>query len=410
MPHSTSATFDLDMEIVDSTEHVSVSVVDNLRDVEALRSEWSAMQWHPNSDIDFYTNVVRAWSDRCKPYVLAIRRLGVLEAILVGRAETVRVDCNFGYKTLFRMKARQLTFIYGGTLGEFSYESCLAILDTIRATLDRGEADLAEFHFIKTHSNLYRALKLKERIREPHATAQLHRSSTVGIGAQDALRRLSAKRRKNLRWKKLLHDFEGGVNIQIFEAPGSVAQMYADVESIACKTYHRQLGVGFDGSEELRQRLTSEGMRGHLRAYVLYLASQPVAFWIATAYKGALYSDFMGYDPALAKYSPGMYLITKILEDICRGESDPTIEKVDWGLGDAEYKEALGDSSWIEANVKIFSRAPRGFALKLAIVPIDMVNARLKHALAHSGMLQKVKTRWRRRLTGTEGSVQQASK
>jgi hypothetical protein len=396
MSYSASIAVDPDQQHVCHAEDGSLFVIDTLKDLEAIRDSWSAMQWHPNADIDFYVDVVRAWGKRCRPHVLVISRNGSPEAMLVGRAETVSIDFRLGYRTLFRLRARQLTFIYGGMLGEFSPQNCSIFIEAIQTSLRRREADVAEFHFIRTNSDLYHVLSASKQIRGFSSVVQIHRSGTIGCSADDTYRKLSAKRRKNLRWKKLLHDFEGLVNIHCFSESGKMPQMLADVESIAGKTYHRQLGVGFDGSEELRQRMTAEAKRGRLRAYVLYLASHPTAFWIVTAYKDVLYSDFMGYDPIHAKYSPGMYLITKTLEDLCA--DDPTVKLVDWGLGDAQYKQVLGDNSWTEANVRLFGPTLKGMALKIITIPIAIADAWLKRTLANSGLLQNVKTRWRQHL------------
>ncbi len=405
MSPSAFATLVQDPKIVDTTEHVSVSVVNDLRDVEALRAEWSALQWHPNSDIDFYINVVRSWSDRCKPYILAIRRGGTVEAILVGRDETVQIDCAFGYKSLFRVGARQLTFIYGGMLGQYSPKTCMAILSAIRATLDRGERDLVEFHFIRDDSTLYPMLVGK---KQSTLHAQAHYSTELGTeDTRDVYCRMSAKRRNALRsqQKKLMRDFREEVWIHGYRHPEEISNALIDVESIASRTYHRSLGFGYDGSEELRQRLIAEAERGRLRVYLLYLASRPIAFWIATAYKGVLYSDFMGYDPELAKYSPGMYLTVKTLEGMSRSEVDQAIWKIDWGLGDAQYKQVLGTDKWTEDQVRLFGRTPRGFLLRLTVVPMDVLSAQLKRVLARSGMLQRIKTKWRQRRMGVEAQA-----
>lgn len=405
MTHSASIEPDSELLHACPSDAGSVAVINDLKGLEILRSSWSEMQWHPNTDIDFYTDVVRAWGDQCKPHVLAISRDGSPEALLVGRAEMVSIDCRLGYKTLFRVKAHQLTFIYGGMLGDFSSENCTILIKAINDSLRQREVDLVEFHFIRTDSNLYRALSAPRQARASSSLVQIHRSTSVGYSADDTYRKMSAKRRKNLRGKKLIQDFEGRINIRCFHEPDSLAEMFADVESIACKTYHRKLGVGFDGSEELCQRMIAESKRGRFRAYVLYLSNRPAAFWIATAYKGVLYSDFLGYDPIDAKYSPGMYLITKTLESLCHSEIDSTIRKVDWGLGDAQYKQVLSDSTWTEANVRIFGTTLRGMTIKATIVPIATVDTWLKRALVNSGLLQNIKTRWRRHLLQKQTSA-----
>lgn len=390
----------LDLRHTDASNSDAVTVISSLEDFARIRSSWSSLQWHPNADIDFYTDIVRAWIGQCRPHILTIGINDSPEALLVGRVETVSIDCRLGYKTLFRVKARQLTFIYGGTLGQFTSKNCTIFINTIRDSLKQHEADLAEFHFIRTDSEFYQTLCAIDPATALHSPKQIHRSTSVGCIPDDTYRGMSAKRRKKLRGKKLLQDFEGQISIRCFHEVDRLAEMFADVESIARNTYHRKLGVGFDGSEELYQRIIEESKRGRFRAYVLYLANKPSAFWIATAYKGVLYSDFMGYDPIVAKYSPGMYLITKTLEGLCDSKIDSTIKKVDWGLGDAQYKQVLSDISWNEANVRMFGPTLRGVAIKAVVVPVTIIDSWLKIILAHSGILQSIKTRWRRRLLG----------
>lgn len=406
MVHSISSMRLPSQPCVVSTQGAGIAVIDDLNRLEDIRSNWTAMQRHPNADIDFYTGVVRGWGPRCTPHVLVLTKNDCCEAILVGRAENVSIDCKLGYQTLCKVNARQLTFIYGGMLGDFSPQNCSHLLQTVQTSLKRGEADLADFHFIRTDSHLYNLLSSTAGVRNCNSSVQIHRSTALAGSVDGMFGKLSPKVRKNLRWqeKKLLRDFKGEVDIRCFCHPDNVAEMFTDIESVAAKTYHRQLGVGFDGSEELRQRLTAEADRGRLRAYVLYLAGRPAAFWIATAYKRALYSDFMGYDPGHARHSPGMHLIVKTLESLCTGNDDPGLREVDWGLGDAQYKEVLGDYSWTEANIRIFGPHLRGTALRLLTTPIATADAWLKRTLAHSGSLQSMKTRWRRHLADKQVS------
>ena len=88
-------------------------------------------------------------------HVLALYKGDKPETMLVGRAEAARIECKIGYKTLCHIKARQLTFIYGGQLGDLSVENCTMLFNAIMASLRRGEADVAEFHFRRTDSPLY---------------------------------------------------------------------------------------------------------------------------------------------------------------------------------------------------------------------------------------------------------------
>lgn len=388
----------------------SVSIVCDLAGVEHLRGSWSSWQWHPNTDIDFYMGVVRSWQERCRPHVLALYRNNEPEAMLVGRAEDTRIECKIGYKAICHIKARQLTFIYGGQLGDLSPENCTVLFNAIMSSLRCGEADMAEFHFLRTDSPLY-ALASGSQLglaRDLAPCVQIHRSTALPTSGEEFYRTLSAKVRKNQRWqaKKITQEFDGNVRIRCFREADDLAEMFQDVERVASKTYQRQLGVGFDGAQDLRERLCAEANRGRLRAYVLYLGGEPAAFWVGTVYQSTLHSDFMGYDPAYSKYSPGMYLVVKSVEELCDSYPHEAVRHIDWGLGDAQYKEVLGDCSWMEAQIQVFAPTVRGMGVNLLRTPIALIDLLLKRVLSRSGKLQLVKTKWRKRLQQKDAAGQ----
>jgi hypothetical protein len=387
---------------------VTVATLRDLSEVEGLRECWSRWQWHPNADIDFYQDIVRSWQARCRPHVLVLYKNGIPDAILVGRAENTKIECKIGYKTLWNIKARQLTFIYGGQLGNFSSENCTIFFKEIMESLRRKDADVAEFHFLRTDSALHTLVSGVQvgLGRDFAPCVQVHRSTELPSSSQEFYGTLSGKVRKNQRWqaKKIIQEFDGDVTIRCYRDAGDIAQMFRDIEKVAAKTYQRQLGVGFETTQELHDRLSAEAGRGRLRAYVLYLRGEPAAFWIGTVYRNTLYSDFMGYDPAYGKYSPGMYLVVKSVEELCDLRSKEPVRCIDWGLGDAQYKEVLGGSSWTESQIQVFGPTAKGVGATLLRTPIALTDLFLKRALSRSGALQRVKTRWRNHLRQKEAS------
>ena len=387
------------------TRTARVSIIRNLDGVERLRSVWAPWQRHPNSDIDFYMGIVRSWQERCRPHIVAIYKDDEPQAMLVGRAEDTRIECKIGYKILGSVRARRLTFIYGGQLGNLSPQNCALLFSAIKESLRRGEADLAELHFVRTDSPLY-ALACSSQAglgRDFAPCVQVHRSTALPTSADEFYGTLSVKARKNQRWqaKKVAQEFGVNAKIRCFREPEHMTEMFRDLEVIASKTYQRRLGVGFDGTLEQRERLCADANRGRLRAYVLYLAGEPAAFWVGTVYRNKLHSDFMGYDPAYSKYSPGMYVVMKSVEELCDSYPHEAVRHIDWGLGDAQYKQVLGDCSWMEAQVKIFAPTARGLGVNLLTTPTALAELLLKRVLSRSGTLQKTKTKWRQRLRKT---------
>jgi CelD/BcsL family acetyltransferase involved in cellulose biosynthesis len=206
--------------------------------------------------------------------------------------------------------------------------------------------------------------------------------------------------KKHRYWAKrtvrmLEKDFPGGVRYTSFSTPKEVERLFTDVLCVARKTYQWGLGVGFQGSEENRQRLMLEARNGWFRGYVVYVKEEPVAFWICTVYKGTGYLDYTGYDPDFGKYEVGTALLFRVIDEMCK----ENIKQLDFGVGSAFYKERLADSSFEEGTMCAFAFSLRGVllnALKLLTqFPVEL----MRNLLLRLGLEQKVKKLWRSYVT-----------
>jgi hypothetical protein len=383
---------------------VTVRVISSVSDVEEIRGIWAGWRQHPNSDIDFYLNTVRSRPEFLRPHVMVVFRGPRPEALLVGRLELRKVEANLGYAGLLLKETRALTFLYGGLLGTLSPEGSEALVRNIMSSLSQGDADLAYFNHLRVDSLLYRAaIEVPGRLsRDHYPKLQIHRSMSVPDTIEEFYQHLSAKVRKNLKWqaKKLVQEYSNGVGVRCFRDAESLDELIGDVEGIARKTYQRGLGVGFTDNPQTRRRLSLEAEKGWLHGYVLYVHNVPCAFWLGTVYLRTFHSDFMGYDPSFGKHSPGMFLIVKVIEDFCNfNNKRDRIAKIDFGLGDAQYKEVLGDLEWNDASLYVFSPKLRGVSLNLMRAPAAMLERTARRALEKSGLLDRVKKMWRLKST-----------
>jgi CelD/BcsL family acetyltransferase involved in cellulose biosynthesis len=176
--------------------------------------------------------------------------------------------------------------------------------------------------------------------------------------------------------------------------------LFRDVDQIASATYQRALGVGFADTPEMRGRMQLAAQRGWLQAFVLYLAGRPAAFWIGTRYRSCFFSDFMGYDVTHAKYSPGMYLILKGIEHFCEQNGPERVAEVDFGLGDAQYKQVLASRSWLEESWYIYSSTLRGATLNLSRTLTGVVDKSARTMLRKMKLEDSIKTGWRKWIAG----------
>ena len=307
-----------------------------------------------------------------------------------------------GYLQVARPEIRLISFIYGGLLGKLEQQSSDELVRVIVERLAGGDADAAYFSHIPQDSALALSLKRVPGIfgRDVFPTMQVHRSLKVPANVDSFYASLSPKVRKNQKWqaKKLSEAFEGCLEVRSLRRPEDLDTVFRHVDQIASTTYQRGMGVGFADTPEMRGRMQLAAQRGWLQVFLLYVAGRPAAFWVGSRYSGRFFSDFMGYDAAHAKYSPGMYLILKGIEHFCEEAGQERIEEIDFGLGDAQYKQVLATSSWTEGSCYIYSSNFRGATLNLSRMLTGVVDRSARTILRQLKLEDRVKTGWRKRL------------
>jgi Acetyltransferase (GNAT) domain len=391
-------------------EEMRLRIIRDFAGIEDIREVWSAWHSHPNSDIDFYLTILRSMPG-ASPYVVLLYRGEEPQALLAGRLENRQIDLKFGYKTLLKPKARVLTFIYKGLLGNASKENTKALVQEVMDALKRNEADAAMLGHVRLETPLSElGIRLPGFLCRDHGTsATMHRSMALGRNMDEVYAGLSKKSRTSLRskLKKFAADFPGQVRIRTFRDAADFEEMMRDIEQVAAKTYQRGLGVGFDTSAAMQERLQLEIEKGWFRAFVLYIEDKPCAFWIGKLYQGTFCSDSMGYDPAYSKHSPGIYLIMHVVEYFCGEKSEDRARQIDFGFGDAQYKTVLANEEWQEASIYIFARSCKGIGINLVRMPTAWANHWAQELLGKTSLLAKVKRMWRDRVmkSGQPGTV-----
>ncbi len=380
-----------------------VEILRSLEELEGIRDIWTRWQKHPNCDLDFYCRVVSSTPTMLRPHVMVVYRGERAEAMLVGRIDAGSVDLSVGYKKILGIRARTLTFLHGGLVGNKSAANCRELVRSIQSSLAGGEANLAYFNHLRTDEPMYDEL---DRLtghsgRRSFATLRNHRGMSLASSGEGFLRTLTSKERNNQkrRSKRMQEDFAGQIQIRCFRAPADLEKMIPDIDEIAKKTYQRALGVGFEDTPELRKRLQMEAERGWLRAYVLYLQERPCAFWMGNVYADTFYSGFTGYDPANANSAPGLYRLRREIERLCNENGEGILRGADFGLGDAEWKLIIGDQEWQEAPVFIFAPTAKGGLLRLVRRGTELLDLVGQKVLKRAQLLARVKKIWRGRLS-----------
>ena len=205
---------------------------------------------------------------------------------------------------------------------------------------------------------------------------------------------LSSHERNNhkRRAKRLRADFEDAVRIDRFDSVEQFSRLVRDVEFVMQKSYQRRLGVGFINSQRVHQRLEFQAKKGWLRGYILYVRDAPCAFWIGSLYNGTFQSEFMGYDPAYGRYSPGMYLVVSALDELSKSVDERRgASCLDFGAGEGEWKAVLSDQSVVETSAYIFAPTVEGVCINILRSVPAVIDLWIKVILRKWNLLTYVK-------------------
>jgi CelD/BcsL family acetyltransferase involved in cellulose biosynthesis len=163
------------------------------------------------------------------------------------------------------------------------------------------------------------------------------------------------------------------------------------IEVVAKKTYQRGLGAGFIDNEETRKRLSFFAQKGMLRVMLLEGDEVPISFWYGVVYKNVFHAAATGYLPDVAKYEVGTLTLMKTIEELSKEE----VLKLDYGLGDASYKERFSDISWREASFQIFAPTMKGKILRNYIALAGLIDRQMRNFVEQTGYVERIKKKWR---------------
>jgi CelD/BcsL family acetyltransferase involved in cellulose biosynthesis len=380
----------------------ALRVARTYQEIEALRPAWEGLRWpRVDPDVDFYVAVTRSRAHVLRPHVVLLERQDRPPALVVARIEDVPLDAGIGYKPVYRPLVRSCTVVQGGISGANDAESRAALLSELAAILRRREADVLFFPSLPASSPVYAdAQSLTSVVRRDHfAATSLHRRLRLPATMEAFLRSRSRNTRDNVRVKvnRLERDFGRRLTLKKLQNVGEIDEIFRDLSTVSRKTYQYGLGVALLDSPEFRPLVALGLRRRWFRAYVLYLEGKPIAFWQGFAYNGTFYTGTPGYDPTFpSRYSIGTYVLLKVIEDLI---VDPTVQAIDFGFGDADYKRKFSSESWKEGDVRVFAATPRAIRINLLRSGILGIDRSGRWAASRVGIVNRVKKRWRKRLT-----------
>jgi CelD/BcsL family acetyltransferase involved in cellulose biosynthesis len=286
-------------------------------------------------------------------------------------------------------------------MGTVDESTAPRFLDALFSSVAPGEVDVVRLRMLRIGSALHdTAVRHAPRARRQHFMRQMvHRRAHLPGSLDEYLAGRSKRRRETVRRysNRLEKTYGDDARVEIFRTADGIDRLLEDSSLVHRETYQHVLGVGFSDAA-VQRKLMELGMeRGWFRGYVLYLRDRPAAFWHGNAYQGVFGIGATGFDPAFADDRPGTYLLMRMIADLCADES---VQTLDFGFGDADYKRTFSDESWLEEDVVVFEPRLRPLALNGLETAFQGATTAAGAALERVGGLGRIKQLRRARAGG----------
>lgn len=386
-------------ETAASVAGLRVAVARSLDEVESLRPSWLALQAGDlTTDIDYFLALSRFHPIVARPHVLLVERDGEPVTLLAAHLHDGWLVHRIGPWAAFKPTLRTLNVVYRGILGERSPETIATLLLELRRTLEDREADAVLLRYLDPECDVYRAAVSSEpaRRREHFLPRRPHWSITIGDSLEETLAPRSAKTRENARRisRRIEREFGDRLRLDVLRDAVDAPRIFAEVDAVSERAYQHESDTYFRNSELERQLVLLGLSRGWYRAHILSVDEKPIAFWTGFSYGGTFgWRGATGYDPAFGRFSPGTYVLVRLLEDL---SCDPGVRLFDIGGGDVDYKRYFGDNRWEEVDVRLLGPGLRNLAINTVGSSVQAAHECLRRVGAAGGR-QGSATRFQRR-------------
>jgi len=367
-------------------------------EIAALRAFWTAHCGNPNQDYEQFLEICRLRSNVENPAVVAVTRDGQLSALMLCRVERARLPLNLAYLARFSPKVRTLTVLHAGFLGNWDAETSAALATFIPELFSTLRVNIMRFNWLPENHPVLATVR--SRIgrwwRDSQGDAQKHWSMTVPAAPGELLaKRLKSKHRGWIKKKtqELEKAHPGKVTWRVFRS-GDVLALFPELEKVAATTYQRALHSGFADTAEFRWMFENFNRQGCLRIYVMSVDGIAAGYWIGTVLQGTFHSMYTGYDPAFRDYELGTQIFVRMIDSL----AEEGVPSFDFGLGDALYKQRFGDTDWQDVSLSMFRPSLTGLCFRLLTAGCRALRRTAEWVISRAGVVQKIKTKWRRRL------------
>jgi len=178
-----------------------------------------------------------------------------------------------------------------------------------------------------------------------------------------------------------------------FRRPEEMAEFYRLARAVSRTTYQeRLLRCGLPEGEAFEEQLRQRAQADEVRGFVLMDGQRPVAYSYCLHINGLVLSQFLGYDSAYARLSPGTVLMFGVMEHLL---AEGRCRLFDFGQGFSQYKKLFSTGSTRCADVYYLRRTLKNALLVRLHSGMDCLSTHAGNVLHRIGLKTKLK-KWLR--------------
>lgn len=305
-------------------------------------------------------------ADQADPAVLVGRRAGLLAAaapVYIRRVRALRIASFLG-----RHESSLADVLVACDEPDGSVEALLTALGEERF-------DYAELYGSPRGSRLERSGRLQviERVEAP--VLDLREGWDAVYASHTSSKRRNLHRRRFRQLGEI-----GPVTVTVGRDPDELVRLLEEAFYLhELRWRGRPDGSTFGtdvGRRFHRAALRRMALRGNARILLLEVGGRPAAFHYYFAFEGTMFSHRLGFDPALARFSPGVLATLETL----RAASEEGLTRVEFLGGAERYKIELSDRIEPLTDAIGFARTPVGATAAAAHLAAINLRRRLKRS------------------------------
>lgn len=214
-----------------------------------------------------------------------------------------------------------------------------------------------------------------------------------GLGFDGWLASLSSNARQGLKRKAKKIAAGGALDVRRFRSPEELEAFHAVARNISQRTYQeRLLGSGLPESPEFVREMLALAAADRARAWLLYIAGEPVAYLYCPVMGETVIYAHVGHDPAFNDLSPGAVLQLEAMRDLF---AEGRFARFDFTEGEGQHKRQFSTGGVACVDLLLL-RPSLGNRLTIAALGGFNASVALAKRAVHAAGLERLARKLRR--------------